>query len=210
MRTFISLGRIDLGFNPANILVAPVVFASGQMAAPAEKHRFYQDALQRIGSLPGIESAAATTGFPPFGGGYTSELAVPGQAGSGPRIASVQLCTVDYFRTLGIRFVKGRGLPATTVGTAPRVAVVNETVAAGDFAGVDPIGKSIRLTWEGKESDPALHGLFEIVGVVQDVKNRGGRGTTTLKAALSFVEGPDATNGFETRARPRRPPPIRP
>ena len=197
MRTFISLSRIDPGFNPRNILVVPLAVAPGQMATAAEKHRFYQEALQRIASLPGIEAVAATTGFPLFGGGYTSELAVPGRASSGPRIASVQLCTEDYFRTLGIRFVRGGGLPATVVGAGPRVAVVNQTVAIDYFPGVDPVGKSIRLTWEGKESDPALHGLFEIVGVVQDVKNRGMQekaaphvylsGATTGRAVPSIV-----------------------
>ncbi len=46
-------------------------------------------------------------------------------------------------------------------------------MVADYFPGMDPLGKAIRLTSDGKESDPALHGLFEIVGVVQDVKNRG-------------------------------------
>ena len=77
MRTFVSLTRIDLGFNPAHVLV-PVVFAPGQMATAAEKHRFYRAALQRIGSLPGVEAAAATTGLPPFGGGFTGDLEVAG------------------------------------------------------------------------------------------------------------------------------------
>jgi putative ABC transport system permease protein len=172
MRTFISLTRIDLGFNPKNVLMVPVVFAPGQMATVAEKHRFYQQTLQRITSIPGIEAAAATTSLPPFGG-YTSELAVPGKPPSDLRIATVQLCTEDYFQTLGIRFLRGRGLPVVAAGLAPKVAVVNQSIAANYFPDEDPIGKQIRLTSEGRESDPALHGLFEIVGVVQDVKNRG-------------------------------------
>ena len=173
MRTFISLIRIDLGFNPENVLMVPVVFAPGQMSTAVEKHGFYQQALQRIASLPGVEAAAATTGVPPFSGGQTGELDVPGKPRSDLRIASIQLCTEDYFRALGIRVVRGRGLPAVAAGAVPRVAVVNQTIAADYFASEDPIGKQIRLTWERRESDPILHGLFEIVGVVQDVKNQG-------------------------------------
>ncbi len=173
MRTFISLIRIDLGFNPEHVLMVPLAFAPGQMATAVEKHRFYQQALQRIASLPGIEAAAATTGIPPFSGGYTGELDVPGKPRSDLRIASIQLCTEDYFWALGIRVVRGRALPAAAVGAVPRVAVVNQTIAADYFPSEDPIGKQIRLTWERRESDPVLHGLFEIVGVVQDVKNQG-------------------------------------
>jgi len=194
MRTFISLTRVDLGFNPERVLVVPVAFAPGQMATPAEKHGFYQRALQRIASLPGIEAASATTGLPPFGGGYTGELEAPGRPRGDLRIANVQLCTEDYFRTLGIRLVRGRGLPAATVGAAPRVAVVNETIAAEFYPNEDPIGKPIRLTWERRESDPALHGLFEIVGVVPDVKNQG---IQTAAAPHVYLSG--ATTG---RANP--------
>jgi putative ABC transport system permease protein len=172
-RTFISLTSVDLGFDPANVLVAPVIFAPGQLATPAEKHRFYEQALQRIASLPGIVAAAATTGLPPFGGGPRSELEVPGRPRSEKRFATVQLCTEEYFRALGIRFVRGRGLPAATAGATSRMAVVNQTIAEGFFPGEDPVGKSIRLTLEGREPDPALYGHFEIAGVVQDVLNQG-------------------------------------
>jgi putative ABC transport system permease protein len=67
---------------------------------------------------------------------------------------------------------------------------VNQTIAAEYFLGEDPVGKSIRLTWERRESDPALHGLFEIVGVVQDVKNQG-----IEEKAAPHVYLPGATTG---------------
>jgi predicted permease len=192
MRTFMSLTRVDLGFNPRNVTVVSVVFAPGQMATGAEKHAFFQQTLQRVASLPGIEAAAATTGIPPFSGGSNSELEVPGTPRSDPGMANVQLCTEDYFRTLGIPFVRGRGLPAATAGAAPRVAVVNETMARDYFPGEDPIGRPIRLTSEGRESDPARHGLFEIVGVVSDVRNQG---IQNLPAPHVYLPGATAAPG---------------
>ena len=100
MRSFISLVGVDLGFDPRNILVASVAFAPGDYATPADKHRFYEQALQRIASLPGVEAVAATTNFPPFSGGFTSEIEIPGkpqQRADGS--ALVQFCTEEYFRT---------------------------------------------------------------------------------------------------------------
>ncbi len=192
MRTFISVLNVDLGFNPRNILVVPVVFSPGQFATPDEKHQFYEEALRRIVSLPDVESAAASTGIPPYSGGFSSELEVPGRARGEMKVANLQLCTPDYFRTLGIRFVRGGDLPQVIGGS--KVAVVNRTIAAEYFPSEDPIGKHIRLTWQGRESDPMMHGLFEIVGVVEDVKNQGLR---ERPAPLVYLPG--ATRG---RANP--------
>jgi putative ABC transport system permease protein len=189
MRTFISLTRIDLGFNPKNVLMVPVVFAPGQMATAAERHRFYQQALQRIASLPGIEAAAATTNIPPYGG-YLSQVEIPGQPRAQQPTAIVQLCTGGYFRTLGVRLVRGRDLPESSVTGQPRVAVVNQTLIADFFGAEDPIGRQIRLTTAGKEPDATRHGLFEIVGVVQDAKNQGIQVTS-----MPHVYLPGATTG---------------
>ena len=64
MRSFLSLVRVDLGFDPRNILVMSVAFAPGEYADPADRHRFYDQLLQRIASLPGVEAATASTGIP--------------------------------------------------------------------------------------------------------------------------------------------------
>jgi putative ABC transport system permease protein len=192
MRTFISLTSIDLGFNPQNVLMVPVVFAPGQMATAVEKHGFYQRVLQRLGSLPGIEAVAATTHLPLYlyGGGPLSDVEVPGRPRAHQPAAFVQFCAGEYFRTLGVRFVRGRDLPESSVTERPRVAVVNETLVANLFGTEDPIGKPIRLTTAGRELDPTRHGLFEIVGVVQDVKNQG-----LLDRPAPHVYLPGATTG---------------
>jgi len=188
MRTFSSLVRVDLGFNAEKILVVPVAFAPGAYATPAEKHRFYQQALRRIAALPGVEAASASSQFPPDYGPLRNELEIPGRPRSDRSPAVVQSCAEDYFKTMGIRIVRGGGLPTLGVGVVPRTAVVNQTLAFSHFKDEDPIGRHIRLL-----SPVAGDRLLEIVGVVEDVKNQGIR---ALPAPHVYLSG--ATTGGTT------------
>ncbi len=187
MRSFISLVRVDLGFDPRNILVASVAFAPGAYDTPADRHRFYEQALQRIASLPGVEAAAATTSIPPFRGGDTSEVGIPGVAGDKLGTALVQFCSGGYFRTVGVRLLRGRELPGLAAGEEPRTAVVSRALVASYFGAEDPIGKHIGLTVRSAGPDPPAQRLFEIVGVVDDVKNDGIRRPT---APQVYLPGP--------------------
>jgi len=189
MRSFVSLVRVDLGFDTKNVLVVPVIFAPGEYKTAAEKHRFYDQALQRIASVPGVEAVAATLYGP------MSELEILGKPRAGQRNTIVQLCTADYFRTMGIELVRGRGLPDARIDEVPKVAVVNRTLAANYFKGEDPLGRQIRLVSRARESHPAPEALFEIVGIVEDVKNRGIRET-----AAPHVYLPGTTGGAGTTA----------
>jgi putative ABC transport system permease protein len=181
MRTFVSLVRIDLGFSAANILFVPLAFGPGAYAAPADKHRFYQEALGRIASLPGVEAVSASSYVPPFNDPFRVELEVTGKPRGNPLTAIVQSCTEDHFRTLGIRIVRGRGLPELALGEVPRTAVVNQTLVSAYFKDEDPLGTYLKLssppTGPGG-SRRAVHGvesggLVEIVGVVEDIRNQG-------------------------------------
>ena len=174
MRSFVSLVRVDLGFNPRHVLIAPVVFPPGQYEAPSEKHRFYQQALERVASLPGVEAAAAATNLPPQGGHETG-LDIPGQPVRSGQTAIVHLCTEDYFRTLGIRLVRGGGLRAAGADEVPAGVVVNQRLVAEYFGAEDPLGRRLRFTSVPRGTGTLYEGMFEIVGVVEDVRNRGVR-----------------------------------
>jgi putative ABC transport system permease protein len=199
MRSFMSLVHVDLGFDPRNILVISVAFAPGDYDAAADKQRFYAQALQRIASLPGVSAAAASTSIPPFVAGNTSAIEIPGRPDSQRSTALVQFCTEGYFRTVGVRFLRGRGSPAIAADEEPRTAVVNRTLVASYFGGADPLGKSIRLTVPSIGSDRPERRLFEIVGVVEDVKNDGIR---TVPAPQVYLPGAGSTILVRTASDP--------
>ena len=138
----------------------------------AARYAYFQRALDRLRSVPGVEAVAATTYLPPFGG-PTATLELQDRSGPDQRSAIVQLCTGDCLRVLGIELIRGDGLRDLRDGEPPRLAIVNETLARESFAGEDPIGKRIRLSAAGVQSDPSRHGVFEIAGIVRDVRNDG-------------------------------------
>ncbi len=72
----------------------------------------------------------------------------------------------DYFQTLNVPLVRGRDFNDGDRLEAPRVAVINEQLAKDAFAGVDPIGRTIRAGLDGLEP-------MTIVGIVQDIRTRG-------------------------------------
>jgi predicted permease len=173
MRSFLSVMRVDLGFKPDNLVVVGVAFPPARHGTAAEKQRFYRESLERISSLPGIEAVAATTALPPLGAGAAVAPETFARSNAIASRAAVQSVTADYFRTLGIRFTRGTGFSDLPVDEMPRVAVVNETFVNLYFSAEDALRKQIKLAPVDGPSDPAHHGVFEIVGVVDDVKNQG-------------------------------------
>lgn len=186
MRSFLSVLHVDPGFRPDNLLVVAVAFPPQRYTTPPERQRFYQESLQRIGSLPQVIAAAATSGIPPFTGGPPSTIEIPGATMQGRPTASVQLCTADYFRALQIPFIRGSGFSDLTTDEKPRVAVINETLERLYFSGQDPLGKRLTLVPATEPADPMRDGVFEIVGVVKDVKNTGLRDPAEAQVYLPW------------------------
>jgi putative ABC transport system permease protein len=173
MRSFVSLQHIDLGFDPKNVLGAFLSFPPEEYKTAAAKQRFFRQLLERVYTLPGVVGATEASNLPPFGG-IGSEVDIPGKTHAEKWEAIFQLCSERYFRTLGIRLLRGRGLSEAEVNDARKVAVVNQTLVNKYFGKDDPIGRQIKLATLETEADPPVKNpVFEIVGVVADTKNQG-------------------------------------
>jgi putative ABC transport system permease protein len=111
----------------------------------------------------------------PFDAGVDVAVDLIGVSTARDSRAGVQLVTSDYFRTLGISVVRGRTFPASTPEELPRFALVNEAFARlyGASQDQDLVGRRLALAPLSGVSDPSRHGVFEIVGVVGDVRNQG-------------------------------------
>jgi putative ABC transport system permease protein len=174
IRSFIALQTVDLGFRRDHVLVARLPFPRGHYESAEEKQRFFRDLLARVQRLPGVLAATETTGLPPYGG-FRGEIDIPGQTHSERWMSQVQLISEGYFATLQIPLRRGRTLTENEVNGARKVAVINQALVARYFPNEDPIGKLIRmkafdtLPPQARVANP----VFEIVGVVGDVKNRG-------------------------------------
>jgi putative ABC transport system permease protein len=84
-----------------------------------------------------------------------------------------QLVSEGYFPVLKIQFVEGRGFTEAEVNGARKLAIVNQTFVKKYLGNENPIGKQVRIAQLAEFEDAVKEPMFEIVGLVADVKNRG-------------------------------------
>jgi predicted permease len=151
-------------------VTASISLPSRQYSTPEQSGRFYEQLINRLGTLPGIESAGVGTDLPWTGydenaGGFTVEGrdATFNEKTTG----RYHSASIDYFRAIGIPLVKGRFFTNHDDTKSPKVVIVNETFARLYWPGEDAIGKRFTFYDHPKESD-----WSQIVGVVGDVKDR--------------------------------------
>ncbi|MGO9640474.1 MAG: ABC transporter permease [Candidatus Acidiferrales bacterium] len=187
MHTFVKLVDVDLGFDPTNILLARIPFPKGQYLTAASKQQFFTQLLQRVYALPGVVAASEVTSVPPFGGIGTT-IDIPGKVHSDDWNAIVSLSSEGYFPVLGMRLLRGRLLTQEEVKDGRMVAVVNQTMVTKYFGQEDPIGRQVKInTLATLPQDPMANPVFEIVGVVADVKNQGLRNASLPEAIVPYT-----------------------
>ena len=188
LRSFIKLRQVNVGFTAHNVLTMRVPLPEAKYPTPKTAYDpldpagfgFYEQLLERVRSLPGVNSATAATVLPLGAGqGWGKFFTVEGHpADTIDKVPLVRFALVDpdYFQTLGIALRQGRSFATEDKGNAQPVAIINETLAQRFFPNENPIGKTI---WMGPpenlrapESLAVLNRFPRrlIVGVVADVK----------------------------------------
>uniref|UniRef100_Q01X61 Permease n=1 Tax=Solibacter usitatus (strain Ellin6076) TaxID=234267 RepID=Q01X61_SOLUE len=188
MKSLYRLLSVDSGFRAEHVLKLDMSLRTEQYDKDPAVVGFWQQMLDRVRALPGVESAAVGTAVPLTDDHWRSDITVEGMAlpkpGSFPH-PDVHVVSTDYEKTLGIRTLRGRGFTDADREGAPRVAVVNATVAQHLFPGADPIGK--RFTFGRSGTAPKW---ITIVGVVADTKLYGLANPARLEVYLPFRQRP--------------------
>ncbi len=167
LRSAIALQRVEPGFRPDHVLTAEFRLAPAKYPEPRAIAAFFRQALERLRTVPGIESAALVRAVPFSQNGGATTYQVEGQPeppkGSEP-VAQFNIVSPGYFRTLGIPQLRGRDFDEHDSADSPPVAVVNDTMARQLWPGTDPLGRRLRLRDAG---------WTVVVGVVGDVRHSG-------------------------------------
>jgi putative ABC transport system permease protein len=186
-RSFASLRQVDPGFEMQNLLVlriAPdVTRYRGQAVVD-----YYNRVLDSIGELPGVRSVAAVTVLPmsTIGSDFYRPYWLEGARPDGNAIpqANVRMATPGYFETLGLRLVAGRDFSRQDATTAPRVIIVNESLARTAWPGQDPLGRSLILDYQGGPTSR------QVVGVVRDARYDGPRSSPAPEIFIPHAQNP--------------------
>lgn len=169
VRSFVRLQAVDPGFRTADILAVPLSLPQSRYGDEFQRFLTYREILDGVGSIPGVESAAAAF-VDPFSGMNLSNDVTPEElAGavteSGYMLARWRIVTPNWFETLGVPLLQGRLFTTEDrYGNAPTV-IITRTLAEGLWPGEDAVGK--RLFWGGTDGDPRT--VVGVVGDVQDV-----------------------------------------
>jgi putative ABC transport system permease protein len=160
IKSFATLTKVAPGFNPDRLLI----FSIGASAKADEERQlqFYQQVVQSVATVPGVEHVAAVSRLPFSGGNSTRTFNRPGSTKE--NAADIRIATPDYFPTMGIPLVRGRNFTEHDTKDSTRVAIINEETAKQSFAGEDPIGQFIENYGPKDEK-------LQIVGVVGNVRH---------------------------------------
>src|SRR6185312_1166351 len=165
LRSLRNASSIDLGLNPQGI--ETVTFDLGTQGYSDTKGKeFYRQLMERVSSLPGVSDASLARMVPLNGSNMKADVYLPGREPKpGERGLLVGMNVVDaaYFKTLQIPMLYGRTFSDGDNQAAPRVAVVNETMARRFYPGAD-ISSAVGQTFS------IGNGPIQIVGVVKDGK----------------------------------------
>jgi len=145
LRSLMRTLAVDPGFDTRHGLVAAVDVGFGSYD-DIRGRQFFQQVLDRIRVLPGVESAALATDLPLGQLGISTYIKVPGYQPNPGENMTVRrnLVSEDYFKTLGVSIVQGRGIESQDIANGRRVMVVNETMARRFWPGADVLGRTVR------------------------------------------------------------------
>jgi predicted permease len=170
IRSFLRLQEVDTGFQPEGVLTLRLALPEQKYPKPEQTRVFYDELLNRIRALPGVDSAGAVSGLPLSGNGWSGTATIDTQAvpvkDTTPEVDQRPV-TPGYFEAMGISLVRGRYFNQADNETAAPVAIVDETLANTYWPKEDPIGKRIK-TGGLQSTNP----WRTIVGVVRHVRYR--------------------------------------
>jgi putative ABC transport system permease protein len=158
-----------------------------RLKEPQRRVTVLRDVLAKLEQIPGVVAAGGGTGLPPVSPQRGTRFAIEGQdlTEAGANTAYFLAITANYFRALGTPLIQGREFDERDRDGAPKVVVINHSMARALFPNDDPIGKHLKLINPEQSDD-----WRTIVGVVGDVKYSGLDDTAQQEIYTPFPQTP--------------------
>jgi putative ABC transport system permease protein len=167
MRTLGELRNVRPGFDSSNVLTVNVAVPRDRFHSPSSQVSFFQETLQRVRAVPGVEEVGAIDALPLNGqGGSHQPFSIEGRPvlpmADQPEV-DVRLISPRYLRAMRVPIIRGRDFAESDAAGRPGVALISEALARRFWPNEDPLGKHLTLTFF-----PGIP--REVVGIVGDVK----------------------------------------
>jgi len=164
IKTFTNLRNLELGFDPNNILTFQVTLGGSRYKTSEQTLEFQRRALERIKSLPGVETAAVTNTLP-LSGSFNLPIEIDGQ-GSEMMSVEARIVTPEYFQLMALPVKAGRAFGENDTGSSPSVVMVNEAFERKYLTDADPLSRRVIVARVLGDTTSR-----QIVGVTRDAKH---------------------------------------
>jgi putative ABC transport system permease protein len=170
IKSFVHVLEVDAGIRRENLLTMSLTLPAAKYDS-LKSTVFYEQVASQVRQIPGVKDVAVTS-LVPFGGSFDrvgiSQIAgEPDRIGADLPLGDRYVVSPTYFRTMGVRLVKGRLIEANDRIEMPTVCVVDEVFARRAFGGREAIGRQIKIP------GPSRADYATIVGIVTHVKTYG-------------------------------------
>jgi len=174
IRTFVGLRSVQPGFDPHNVITMQTSLSGGRYDTTVKVENMIHQVVQRVGALPGVQSAAATIVLPVEGGidlPFLIEGRPPANGDLYTGDEQWRAVSPHYFSVFRIPLLRGRAFEDRDTGKSERVLIINQAMAKKYWPKGDPIGQRITI---GKGLGPQFEEpTRQIVGIVGDVRENG-------------------------------------
>jgi putative ABC transport system permease protein len=199
IRTFVSLNRVDPGFDSHHVVLMTMPLQGGHSGTSAGVASMVRDARQQLGAVPGVESSAATFSAP-----YASRMGLPFSFVSNNSTVSADgewmAVSPGYFGVLKIPILRGRDFDSNDTRGAPAVVLINESMAKRFWQGRDPLGQQILI---GKGLGPKFEDRpRRIIGIVGDTRDQDLSQPPAPTMIIPDAQEPDQMVELETKFGP--------
>ncbi len=188
VRSFNKLMTIDTGFDRGNVLTARIGLPRSVYKEPSQTRAFQEQLLQRVKSLPGVESVGIINHTPLSGHGIIAFTGIednPAPDKKKDPAIGVGSVSADYFQTMKIPLLSGRQYDTRDTADSQKVAIVNQAFANRYFPNGNVLGKRVSFSCEESE------GLCRtIVGVVGNVRQESLTDEVIPEIFLPFAQMP--------------------
>jgi predicted permease len=196
IRSFRNLHGVNPGFDSHNVLTMTAMVSRAKFSTPDQQINFFEQVLQRVRTLPGVESAGVVDDIPLDNGGSHQPIAIEGRPtlpmSEQPEV-DVRLISSGYLSALHIPLLRGRDFSDSDLVGRPAVILISESMAREFWPGENALGKRLTLTFSADK-------VREVVGIVGDVKLDGldqTRPSATLYVPLDQMSLP-STGGWNS------------
>ncbi|MGH9702636.1 MAG: ADOP family duplicated permease [Candidatus Acidiferrales bacterium] len=201
VRSFVNLIHVNPGYISDRV-IGLQVFVWDRYSTPDLRRSYFEQAIQNVAALPGVEHVGAVSSLPLLLGSPRRPVSfgIEGRAPVRPdqRPAALEgLATPGYFGAMGIPLLRGRLFDSSDRRDSRPAVLINQTMARKFWPGEDPVGKEISLS--GSQGGAASRIKCEIVGIVGDVHQTGPESSAAAEFFRPHAQDPSGSMAFVVR-----------